>query len=440
MNSELKKQVSLINSNGNLILILALLSGITWFVDTNLYAIGLQPLSLFSFVIFCVIAGSRKVIRALEFEIETNVWDAQRLSQIRPFPLIIGKVIGPALHSWIIGLLCLTIYFWQGIGDAKALKIACIAILSGIACHTLALTYATLRTQQNRVRRTRTSLLLFAIGISFVLPHITDIFFPAISQINELVKEPSWYGSDYSFHNFLIMTLIGVTMMTVLGAYRVLCMELQIKRTPTAWVFFVLVSGIYISGFFTGDTPKDAFGNISSCSCLVACVLAYLTGLTLQTPVSNYSRMKTAIRQKNWKELAEESPLWLVSVAFAILLGAINTMIGADPIFKNALITNLGTISLVLAFITFRDLLLLSYLRQRLPVKANEFYFIVILGTMNIALPSGGVLLGGSGIVFSNTNIVLGFNLVFVFLLCMLNVKFYQRNSRNFTQQVVQKS
>lgn len=440
MNPELLKQVFLIETKSNLILTIGFLFGLTWFIDQHLYALGLKTFCLFGFTIFCVISGSRKIILSVESEVKSSVWDPQRLSQVSPLTLLIGKTLGPAMHSWIIGLVCLGIYFWQGKNAEDTIEIMFLALLSALFFHTLALTYALLSAQQNRLRKKQTSLIFFFLLTPFVLPQINEILYPVLSQINDLLDQPVWYGREYDKFTFLIMSLLGMNIFTTIGAYRVLCMELKIRTTPSAWAFFILACGIYTSGFFTGDIYKDAFRNVLSCSCLIACLLSYLTGVIFQFDVRNYLHLKNAMLRTSWRRFVEESPLWLTSITIAIALGIVNATIGTDPIFKNEIITNLGLASLAIALIALRDLLILNYLRIRLQKKSSEFYFILMLGLLNVLLPFSGVFPGGSDFIFSNIVAIITVNLVFIFVFTILNAQTYARISSTFTQKAVQKS
>jgi hypothetical protein len=440
MNPELQKQISSLETKTNLTLTIGILLGLAWFIDRHLFFLGLETLSLFSFAIFCIISGSRKIIHALYSEVKSNVWNAQRFSQLSPFSLLIGKLIGPALHSWVVGSVCLGVYLWQVKDNSDGLETVCMAILITFLCHALALTYALLQVQQNRIRRKDASILFYPLVILFVLPHITEIFLPAVAETKELLKQCLWYGRDYNTYNFLIISLLGGVTFAFLAAYRMLCAELRIKRAPLLWLFFIITIGVYISGFFTGTSLADASRNILSCSALVACLLSYVTGVMLKVPNDNFSILKKSLSSKNWREFAEESPLWLLSISTGTIFGLINTLIGIDPIFKNELITNLGVASLTIAIITLRDLIFLNYLRLFLQNRASEFYFIILLGTINILLPNLDLPTGGMKIIFSDTAIILAVNLILAICVFKLSLKIHQKILVATTQQVVQKS
>ena len=219
-----------------------------------------------------------------------------------------------------------------------------------------------------------------------------------------------------------------------------LCAELRIKRASLLWLFFIITIGVYISGFFTGTSLADASRNILSCSALVACLLSYVTGVMLKVPDENYSILKKAWLSKNWRMFCEKSPLWLLSISIGIIIGLINTVIGIDPIFKNELITNLGVVSLTIAMITLRDAIFLSLLRLRLQNRASEFYFIILLGTINILLPTLELPTGGAKIIFSDTAIILTVNLILAMCFFKFGLSTHQKILVAATQQVVQKS
>jgi hypothetical protein len=440
MNPELQKQISSLETKTNLILTIGTLLGLAWFIDKHLFSLGLESLSLFSFAMFCTISGSRKIARALYSEVKSNVWNAQRFSQISPPTLLIGKLIGPALHSWVVGSVCIGVYLWQAKDKSDGLETTCIAILITFLCHALALAYALLQVQQNRIRRKDASILFYPLVILFVLPHITEIFLPAIAEIKELLKQCLWYGRNYNTYNFLASSLLGGVTFAILAAYRMLCAELRIKHLPFVWFFFILTIGVFISGFFTGTGLVDASRNILSCSVLVACLLSYFTGVMLKVPEENYSILKKALLSKNWREFSQESPLWLLSISIGTVIGLINTVIGIDPIFKNELITNLGVVSLTIAIITLRDLIFLHHLRLCLQNRASEFYFIMLLGTINILLPSLDLPVGGTKPIFSDTAIVLAVNLILALCFFKLALRTHQKILTTATQQVVQKS
>ena len=440
MNPELQKQIFSLETKSNLILTIGILLGLAWFIDRHLFSLGLQTLSLFSFAIFCTISGSRKIMRALYSEVKSNVWNAQRFSQLSPLTLLVGKLLGPVSHSWVVGSVCLGVYLWQAKDNNHGLETVCMAILITFLCHALALAYALLQVQQNRIRRKDASILFYPLVILFVLPHITEIFLPAIAEIKELLKQCLWYGREYNTHNFLIISLLGAVTLAILAAYRMLCAELRIKRASLLWLFFIITIGVYISGFFTGTSLTDASRNILSCSALVACLLSYVTGVMLKVPDENYSILKKAWLSKNWRIFCEKSPLWLLSISIGIIIGLINTVIGIDPIFKNELITNLGVVSLTIAMITLRDAIFLSLLRLRLQNRASEFYFIILLGTINILLPTLELPLGGAKIIFSDTAIILAVNLILAMCLFKLVLIAHQKILVAATQQVVQKS
>lgn len=66
------------------------------------------------------------------------------------------------------------------------------------------------------------------------------MFGPVLGLFSELGKSTYWWGRDNARVDFVLGSALVFAGWAVLGAYRVMCQELQVRTTPWAWLVFSL--------------------------------------------------------------------------------------------------------------------------------------------------------------------------------------------------------
>jgi hypothetical protein len=131
-----------------------------------------------------------------------------------------------------------------------------------------------------------------------------------------------WLGIAWEGLDFAIVSLLMFSAWAIVGAWRVMALELQVRTRPRVWSGFIGFATLYIAGFFLpagGWLSFSSFSVICSVGFLVSTILTYLAVWWEPTHRVAVQRPLLAWQRRDFRALAETIPVWLVSMALALL-------------------------------------------------------------------------------------------------------------------------
>ena len=390
-----------------------------------------------AYLIITYLWGTRRAVNVLADEIAAGTWDGQRMSSIAPWTMVWGKLLGGTAYVWYCALFCLATYaVAEGtIGRQHALLIELpLKITGALLVQAVALLLALVLVGKGRRVSRRSvafaqggALLIGIFGVTTVLlPFLTESFgFGAGQAI-------TWFSVTFAADEFTLLTQCLFLAWAVVGVYRLMAGELQVRQHPWVWLSFSLFLIAYYQGFLLlGPDARLSLRFLSAL--LVAVPLYYLALFTQSNDVIRYRwlfhHMAGGVRRKALSLL----PLWVPSLALAAALAVVVALLTRDevqtltveaPVVPMVIDeTWSGSMATAIALILFmlRDLgivLLLNFAkRPKAPDLAAILYLIVLYG-----ICGGLVTVAGAGSLLPLFVPGVGSNPIFVVLAPLVQV------------------
>ena len=140
----------------------------------------------------------------------------------------------------------------------------------------------------------------------------------------------AWFAMVISMQAFSCVTIGSFVLWAVIGCYRLMRTELQMRSAPWVWMGFVVYSMAYAAGVaWSGDGFSARFNNLGIYdSSALALVVAYLVAMALawtmlfiepKDPVE-FRRLSGSLREQRWQELLQTIPRWLCALPLAAVM------------------------------------------------------------------------------------------------------------------------
>lgn len=363
--------------------VLAAIFLLVYLSSQSLYSEAMHNIALILFVVLVYLWGIRLASDAVINEIRDGTWDAQRMSSIGAWSMSWGKLFGSTVYPWYGGLICIVVYLVSSTHteDNNPLKVASVLIIAGVFAQAIALSTSLIQARRNLVKARTSSAVSLVLGLFVVLPLIQAALDDDISV--------TWYGTQYDHFLFSLISLTLITAWMVIGIYRQMRAELQMRCTPLVWMIFITYVALYLGGFVDLDNDETAF----SVRCFIAFVIfisaAYLTIFFEPKNPVTFRRLFYQLEHNGYWSAFYHVPVWLASL-FLVLLSVIvilfdnNSTIQAFDMHK---ITNLKVFVVASLFFLMRDMMLLLYLNFGEKVKRADSAALVYLSVLYLIIP-----------------------------------------------------
>ena len=298
--------------------------------------------------ILCVVWGASLAADAVISEVRGGTWENQRMSALTPWQLAWGKLFGGTIFAWYGTAICLLVYFLSiGTAAVAAAKIVAILVMAGILSQGASLLSVLYALRKDRgLPRMRAGLYALA-GLFFI--------YPLIPMAATKPFTLHWYGMEWTNIDFALFSLAIFAGWTLVGVFRAMRAELQLRSTFWIWAAFVVWLMVYAAGFadflFWGRAESRI--NIA---CFVGFALFYLMVFIESKDPVHFSRLLLAVRSRNGAALQTLLPNWstallLTAVAIALLFVTEphDKQISGSLFFLSALFFALRDLCIILA-------------------------------------------------------------------------------------------
>lgn len=338
--------------------------------------------SLWVFVLVTGVWGASQAENSVVTEVQNKTWPLQRLTSIKPWTMVWGKLFGSTIFSWYAGLWSLlvfvlmlllipeTILFDQldktwvllshGIGPAVLFTVGLIlwfqawGLLMGL--------YQLQNKEFKNKRRSGVSLLL---GI-FLLPALFSSFLVPARGITGF----HWYQWQFDEFWFLLASVYLFLGWVLTGVYMQMRRELQVANPPWVWAAFMIFLAGYAMGFlqegknvFSGDL--DLWVLRMMLGWALAMSLTYLVLWWDRSDGVDIRRLFHLWHIRRIRDALCEVPRWLVGLILA-WSAAVALMVlkagsaGAFTLEKDDPLNLYGMV-IAMMFFLMRDIALLLY-------------------------------------------------------------------------------
>ena len=328
--------------------------------------------------------GTRLAASALVQEVADKTWDAQRLSSLGPWSMSWGKLMGSTVYVWYgivlsLAVVAASMAMWDRIdggvsrSHGVAGSVVILQVLIGMVAFAVLVQATALVAALTAIHRRETTR---RFDISFAQIAALVVAFLAWSMVNDLKDGRSdWFGTSVDGPWFAVDSLCAFAAWAVIGVWRRMQMELQVRMRPFVWPLFVVFVALWVAGFSWPMGPTDTYGTLIPVvlATLIIVFASYVPALFERLDPVRLRHLIGALRAGRLGDVLRDAPLWFVNHALAfVVVCAAAIYIYALPTSQD---TNLpfgvwnrdasvgavaGTVISIFLFVT-RDLLLLTY-------------------------------------------------------------------------------
>ena len=271
---------------------------------------SLTTAAAYGYAAIVLLWGTKLAGASVIDEARERTWDAQRMSSITPWRMTWGKLLGAPSFAWYCGAILLVIFMVCGSqGKLPVARYAALMACGALMLHAMALNGGVLAARNGVANRSSGILIILVL---LFLMMVMRVLIP-----DNLEKPVTWWGLSLSYINLLLYSVVAFGAWSVLGAYRAMCNELEIRTTPWALPSFIVFTAAYCAGFAIGGHANDpsAFFGIMACAVVTAMVLVYGLLLAENHGASAWQRLRARMQARQWQRALQELPLWLVALA-----------------------------------------------------------------------------------------------------------------------------
>ena len=332
--------------------------------------------ALYGFVAIVLLWGTQLAGASVVEESRDRTWDAQRMSAIGPWTMTWGKLLGAPAFAWYGGLILLLIFLATG-SDLKVpvIRSAAVMVCSAILLHATALNASVLAARKGVTYR--------GTGVIVILLLAFLLISPGIAVFGNMEKSVRWWGLSLQPINMLLGTTATFGAWALLGAYRSMCNELEIRTTPWALPAFILFAATYFAGFAVRGEAKDpqAFFGIMVCGVVIAAGFIYLLLFAEKSGATAWQRLRVRVRARQWRRALQEVPLWLVALATGTVL-ALAATLASSGASEGSFLQQVGLAPIAVMLFAIRDAAIFQFFalaRQPRRVEAATGFYLILL-------------------------------------------------------------
>jgi hypothetical protein len=307
------------------------------------------------------------------------------MSAIGPWAMTWGKLFGAPSFAWYGGAILLTIFIIAGWATLKIpiVKFSLVMVLAAVMMHAIALT-GSVYTARKGVARRGTGVMMLGL-ILFIL------VIPASRLADQFGESMRWWRTAFSNADFVLASVCAYAAWAVLGAYRSMCNELEIRTLPWALPAFIAFSAVYFAGFAVNTHSGGEVGTVMLAGVILSIAFVYLMLLGELSGASVWQRLRTRVRAAQWKRALQELPIWMVALATGLVFAAA-AIFTPYPGGRMGTLREIGLAPLALMLFVLRDAAILQFFalaRQPRRVEAATLFYLMLLYLLLPSLLSG---------------------------------------------------
>jgi hypothetical protein len=320
-----------IQFTGTRVLVAALLTGLlivcALAVDYGITRTSFVP-DITGFVAYWLAAAillfwaGRQAAGAVLREIRSRTWDAQRLSTLHPWSMAWGKLFGATSLAWLMALICAAA-FLAAEGSQRSFLLAvtsAIAVIGyGLVCQATGMLASLARLTGRPGERGGGTTLAHIVGMAAAGLLVAFVYWGIENQAR-------WFGLEIGSEGLKLLTIWFFALWAVVGVYRRMRRELQMRSAPWAWLLFLMAFVVYGEGLAYGRGRPEAALLLPTG--LLAVMLWTITLIEAKDPLTLRQSLE-ALGRDRWREGTTLLPLWLVTYVVFALAVAGSVVIGA---------------------------------------------------------------------------------------------------------------
>jgi hypothetical protein len=331
----------------------------------------------FGYVAIVLLWGTRLAGASVVDEARDRTWDAQRMSSITPWRMTWGKLLGAPSFAWYGGIILLIMFVLAGSWvHIPVLRYSALMLCGAIMLHAMALNGSVLAARKGMARRGTGTIVIVLLGFMWLVP--------GLHAIDNMDKPVAWWGTTLPQLDFALGTAAVFGAWAVLGAYRSMCNELEIRTTPWALPAFMVFTAAYFAGFPLREIHSAgdfrAFFGIMATGVVVAMVIGYSLLFAEKSGATEWQRLRARMQARQWRRALQELPLWLVALAVGSVMALAASVTGSSGGGK--FLHQIGTAPIALMLFAIRDAAIFQFFalaRQPRRIEAATLFYLILL-------------------------------------------------------------
>lgn len=335
---------------------------------------------------FCAVfwgarAGATSVLR----EVADRTWDFQRLSALDAWSMTWGKLLGATSLAWICGLTGLLFVAARRLGDQGGLLWTLVFMLAfAVLLQAVSLGAALIGVRKARAegRPARAGSVLGGLIIGFVLLSWVGgsagfqrgISTEGLGALFNGAGFIDWGGAILPAGEFRAIALALFAAWAVIGAWRLMRLELQMQSQPLVWLGFLIFLAIFAGGFSLRTEGLPAALTVGA---LAVALSAYAAAFAEPADRVKMRHFASLARRGDLGGAAPLAPAALACLILSTLLvlAALGTGIG------HVMTPQTGQAAALIAFL-LRDLGVIALCRLGQRPDRGDFAAVVALGLL----------------------------------------------------------
>lgn len=370
-------------------LVLGLVFLLTFVTDDYSFADKTSTVAALLFWGLSFIWGMRLASESVLSEIRDRTWDGQRMSVISPWNMAWGKLLGSTIYTWYGAMLCLIVYVFSkchlsnyiaGMSTDLVIKSALVMAGAGLLGQSVAMLASLLSIRKDRRFSRSMASAFFALGLMIAILALNF----GSGKFDSFV----WAGIRFESINFGLLSILMFLIWTIVGIYRLMRLELQMKNLPFVWLGFVVFLMMYAAGFTSRSSELSSGSSTSfylSIAYAVAALLVYLTALVEPKDPVRFRRLIRLWEERDWRQFLESSPCWLTALPVFFVAGVL--LLAFPPVETSYAITDIRLASAASMFFLLRDLAIILYCNLGKSRKRADVLAVLWLALLYLVIP-----------------------------------------------------
>ncbi|WP_309645398.1 hypothetical protein [Phenylobacterium sp.] len=348
---------------------------------------GVGDLGVVVFSVCAMVWGARAAGASVLTEISDRTWDYQRLSALDPWAMTWGKLFGRTSLAWLCALSGLLVQTISSVIVGKPALIVLFVFLISLAILLQAISMGGaligVRKARAEGRVARAGgvlggLLVGAILLSWVAGSAgfqRGQGFEGLSTALGAGSNPiDWGGAYWTSTTFRALAVSLFAAWAVVGVWRLMRLELQMRNSPWVWVGFLIFLAVFAGGFMLrqgGMTGALVSGVLAVALCAYAAAFA---------EPADRVRMRQFHRHARAGDFARAAPLAPSPLA-PFILGVVLTIAAFASSLGGYIRPEVAQAAALMAFL-LRDLGVIAICRLGDRPQRGDFAAVVALGLL----------------------------------------------------------
>lgn len=337
------------------------------------------------FVVCAIFWGARATGNSVLAEIADRTWDFQRLSALDPWRMTWGKLFGATSLAWLCALTGLAFMFAAavqrgepGAGSTIVFMLALALLAQGVSLAGALIGVRKARAEGRTARAGQVlgGLIIGAVLLSWVAGSSGFQRGAGLEGFAALWSArgfTEWAGSFWPAAQFRAVAVALFAAWSVIGAWRLMRLELQMQNAPVVWPAFLVFLAVFAGGF----ALRGGWSEALTVAALAVALAAYAAAFAEPADKVRMRQFMHHLAQRDWARAAPLTPAPLAPVIFAALLVLAGFLArGGAPAGLD-----LGQAAALIAFV-IRDLGVIAFFRMGARPQKGDFSAVVALGVL----------------------------------------------------------